>query len=279
MSTATVNPTTTTTASRKAMTDGSKWAAPTSAPVIDFGPRQSFLRLVRIELRKTVDTRSGRLLLGGIIAFSVLIIGWQLTHLPNGQLQFGDVLDAAIVPVDLILPVVGILAMTSEWTQRTALTTFTLSPRRIPVLFAKLAAAMSIATVMVGVVVALAFAGTALGGDIGGRGASYDLALRFIGGAAIADGLNLLMAAGFGLVAMQTVAGLLVYYVAPTAWAFGATSLLHDNASWLDIFTTFDNLSRFDLSGHVPETITSIGFWIVLPVTIGLTLANRREVK
>ena len=56
-------------------------------------------------------------------------------------MQFADVLDLALAPVDMILPAIGILAMTSEWTQRTALTTFTLSPRRIPVLFAKLLAA------------------------------------------------------------------------------------------------------------------------------------------
>jgi hypothetical protein len=277
MSTATVNPTTT--SSRNGLSAGNQSAAQTNAPVIDFGPRQSFLRLVRIELRKTVDTRSGRLLLAGIVALSLLILGWQLTHLTAGPLAFGDVLDAAIVPVDLILPVVGILAMTSEWTQRTALTTFTLSPRRIPVLAAKLVAALTIATVMVAVVVALAFAATALGGLLGGDGATYHSALRDIGGTAIADGLNLLMAAGFGLVTMQTAAGVLGYYVAPTAWALGATELLHGNAKWLDIFTTFDNLSRFDVSGHVLQTVTSIGFWIVLPVTVGLVLANRREVK
>jgi hypothetical protein len=277
MSTATVNPTSTT--SRGALSADRQPAAQTNAPVIDFGPRQSFLRLVRIELRKTVDTRSGRLLLGGIIALSVLILGWQLTHLPAGPLAFAKVLDVAIVPIDLILPVVGILAMTSEWTQRTALTTFTLSPRRIPVLVAKLFAALSVAAVMVAAVVLLAFAATAIGGAIGGDGATYHDALSNIGGDAIADGLNLLMAAGFGLVTMQTAAGVLGYYVAPTAWALGATQLLHGNAKWLDIFTTFDNLSRFDVSGHLPQTITSIGFWIVLPVTVGLILANRREVK
>ncbi len=68
-------------------------------------------------------------------------------------MAFTDVLDLALVPVDLILPVVGIMAMTSEWTQRTALTTFTLSPRRIPVLFAKLVAAIALATAVVAVVV------------------------------------------------------------------------------------------------------------------------------
>lgn len=273
MSTATINPVT------SDMTEVSTLKTETSYPAIDFGPRQKFLTLVRIELRKMVDTRSGRWLLIAILALSAFALGWMLTHLEPGTLHFADVLDLALVPVDIILPVIGIMAMTSEWTQRTALTTFTLSPRRIPVLFAKLVAAISLAMGTVAVVVGMAFAATALGGVIGGDGASYDHALRAIGGAAITDGLNVVMAAGFGLVATVTAVGVLVFYVAPTAWALVGPGLLHDNSKWLDIFNTFDNLSLFDLSGHVPQTMTSMAFWIVLPVTVGLVLANRREVK
>ena len=55
---------------------------------IDFGPRQSFLRLVRIELRKMVDTRSGRWLLIGIVALSVAGLTWGLTHLDPGPVAF-----------------------------------------------------------------------------------------------------------------------------------------------------------------------------------------------
>ncbi len=87
------------------------------------------------------------------------------------------------------------------------------------------------------------------------------------------------MAAGIGLVASVTAVGVLVYYVAPTAWALVGPGLLHGNSRWLDIFATFDNLSSFHLSGHVAQALTSVGFWIVLPVTVGLVMANRREVK
>lgn len=250
-----------------------------SYPAIDFGPRQKFLSLVRIELRKMVDTRSGRWLLIAILALSATALGWGLTHLPSGTLRFDEVLDLALVPVDIILPVIGIMAMTSEWTQRTALTTFTMSPRRIPVLLAKLVAAIALAMATVAVVVGFAFAATAIGGVIGDHGTSYDNALRAISGSAIADGLNVLMAAGIGLVATVTAVGVLAYYVAPTAWALVGPGLLHSNSRWLDIFQTFDNVSTYHLSGHVPQTITSMAFWIVLPVTAGLFLANRREVK
>jgi hypothetical protein len=246
---------------------------------IDFGPKQSFVRLVRVELRKMVDTRSGRWLLIAILALSAAALTWMLTHLDPGSVAFTDVLDTALVPVDVILPVVGIMAMTSEWTQRSALTTFTLSPRRIPVLFAKLVAAVTLAAAVVTVVVGFAFAATALGGVISGDGATYGHALRNIAGSGITDMINVVMAAGFGLVAAVTAAGVLAYYVAPTAWALVAPGLLHANSRWLDIFDTFDNLSSFHLAGHVPQALTSVGFWIVLPVAVGLFIANRREVK
>jgi hypothetical protein len=262
------------------------WAAPVPNPPVerrpadvDFGRRPAFPALARVELRKMVDTRSGRWLLAAILGLSAVALGWRLTHLGAGPLDFAAVLDDMLVPVDMILPVIGIMAMTSEWTQRTALTTFTMSPRRVRVVAAKVVAAVVLTLATVAVVVGLALAGTALGGTIGGHGSTYDDILRTIGGAALADGLNVLMAAGIGLVAVVTAVGVLVFYVAPTTWALAGPALLGHGSRWLDVFQTFDNLSRFDVSGHLPQTVTSLGVWVVLPLVVGLALTNRREVK
>src|SRR5262249_39655952 len=48
-----------------------------------------------------------------------------------------DVLSVGVQPAGVLLPIVGILLVTSEWSQRTALLTFTLVPARLPVLAAK----------------------------------------------------------------------------------------------------------------------------------------------
>jgi hypothetical protein len=246
---------------------------------IDFGPRQSFEKLLRVELRKMIDTRSGRWLVAAILGLAVITLGWRLTHLDSQPVDFATLLDQMLMPVDIILPVLGIMAMTSEWTQRTALTTFTLTPRRLPVLAAKLTAAIALALSLVAAVAVLALAGTALGGAIGGHGSGYDHLLRQLGGSALADVLNIVMAAGIGLVAMVTAVGVLIFYVLPTAWALVGPALLHDNSAWLDVFQTFDRLSSFDLTGHVGPTVTSLAAWIVVPVVVGTFLANRREVK
>jgi ABC-2 type transport system permease protein len=56
---------------------------------------------------------------------------------------FGSYLSLTQIPVGVLLPVLGVLLVTSEWSQRTAMTTFALVPRRFRVLTAKpLAAAV-----------------------------------------------------------------------------------------------------------------------------------------
>ena len=72
----------------------------------------------------------------------------------------------------LILPVVGILAVTSEWSQRTGLVTFGLEPRRMRIAWAKLISAL-----LVGVAafaLALALAGIAHQAAITFRGIHAD---------------------------------------------------------------------------------------------------------
>ena len=60
----------------------------------------------------------------------------------------------------LLLPVIGVMAMTSEWTQRTALTTFTLSPRRVRVQLAKFVSAIVLSVVVLTATALLALAAT-----------------------------------------------------------------------------------------------------------------------
>ncbi|WP_406048927.1 ABC transporter permease [Kribbella sp. NBC_00889] len=240
---------------------------------------QSFLKLVGIELRKSVDTRSGKLLIGAILALAVIAIGWQLTHLPQGPATVDGFLSAASTSVMLLLPVIGVMAMTSEWTQRTALTTFTLSPRRVRVQIAKFVSAIIISIVVLTVTNLLALAGTALGGAVGGDGSSYAGLGGALAGAYLTSALNVVMAAAFGAVIAQTAVAILVYFIAPTAWSLAGPALFKDNANWLDVFGAFGRIADRDLHGMVPETLTSIAVWIVVPTIVGLWASSRREVK
>lgn len=240
---------------------------------------QSFLKLVAIELRKSVNTRSGRFLILGIIAVALAALTWQLTHLNDGKQAFEGYLGATSTGVMLLLPVIGVMAMTSEWTQRTALTTFTLSPRRIRVQLAKFASAIVLSAVVLSVTNVLALAGTAIGGSISGDGASYAGIGGALAGAYLTAALNVVMAAAFGALIAQTAVALLVFFIAPTAWGLAGPALFKDNADYLDVFGAFGRIAERDLHGMVPQTLTALTVWIVLPTIVGLWASSRREVK
>jgi ABC-type transport system involved in multi-copper enzyme maturation permease subunit len=240
---------------------------------------QSFLKLVAIELRKAVNTRSGRFLLAAILLLALVAIGWQLTHLPAGAAGFDGFLGAASSGVMLLLPVIGVMAMTSEWTQRTALTTFTLSPRRVRVQLAKFLSAIVLAIVAMTAVVLLALAGTALAGAVTDHTTSYDGMGGQLAGAYLTIMLSVVMGAAFGALIPQTAVAILVYFIAPTAWSLAGPALFKDNANWLDAWGAFGRIAERDLHGMLPETLTAIGVWIVLPTIVGLWASSRREVK
>jgi len=240
---------------------------------------QSFVKLVGIELRKSLDTRSGRVLIAAILALAVAALTWQLTHLPPGPAAFDGFLGAASTGVMLILPVIGVMAMTSEWTQRTALTTFTLSPRRVRVQLAKFVSAILLSAVVLTVTTLMALAATAIGGATHGDGATYAGIGGALAGAYLTTALNVVMAAAFGAVIAQTAVAILVFFIAPTAWSLAGPALFKDNAAWLDVFGAFGRIAERDLNGMVPETLTSVAIWIVLPTVVGLWASSRREVK
>ncbi|MCU1537455.1 MAG: hypothetical protein JWP82_1806 [Humibacillus sp.] len=240
-----------------------------------------FTRLVHVELRKMLDTRAGRWLLIGIAG--VIAVALTITFFDNGgQHSYGLYLQATTVPMALILPVVGILAVTSEWSQRTGLVTFGLEPRRARVGWAKTVAALLIG--VAAFATSLALAGLAHQGAVTFRGITPDWS---VGGLVLlgAGGYLLLgMAQGlaFGMLLKNTPAAIVLFYVLPTAWTIlGAmVSWLRDAAVWLDLNQTMQPLFEGSLTGaQWAHLATSVALWVVLPLTVGLWRLTRSEVK
>src|ERR687891_1917540 len=82
-------------------------------------------RLVRVELRKMADTRAGLWLLIGIAALVAVVSTVFMITADQPDRTFLKLIAAAAIPQMMLLPVLGILLVTSEWTQRTALVSFT----------------------------------------------------------------------------------------------------------------------------------------------------------
>jgi hypothetical protein len=258
---------------------GGRLPAPIAGPRPSSGT--SFGRLVHVELRKMLDTRAGRWLL---IALGVVIAG-ALTILfvqEGGDHPFGTYLQATAMPMALLLPVVGIMAVTSEWSQRTALVTFTLEARRTRVAWAKVAAAMLVGVVAVATAFVLGAAAHAAA--IAFRGATGDWSFTWTAllGAAGYVLLGLLTGLGFGMLLRNTPAAIVLYYVLPTAWSVLGSlwSRAADAGEWLDMNRTMEPLFTGSLTGEQWAQLgTSVGFWVVLPLAVGMWWITRAEVK
>jgi ABC-2 type transport system permease protein len=99
-------------------------------------------RLVRVELRKMADTRAGMWLLIGMCGLTALVMTIFLVTADQPDRTFMRLMGAAAIPLAALLPVLGILLVTSEWSQRTALVSFTLEPVRLRVASKMFAALM-----------------------------------------------------------------------------------------------------------------------------------------
>jgi len=87
-----------------------------------------FTRLLRAEWRKTTGTRAARWLLGATALTTVAGLAVPLAFSHNVAQTRASYLLWAGLGLSRLLPIVMMLAMTAEWSQRTALTTFTLVP-------------------------------------------------------------------------------------------------------------------------------------------------------
>ena len=134
-------------------------AAPIRVNTAGVHARPGLGRLVAVELRKMVDTRAGFWLQVAMVALTVVVVVVRLLVGDAAHHTFQSVLDVGLQPAAVLLPVLGILLVTSEWSQRTGLITFALVPVRSRVLGAKLIASLLLAVAMLAMSVAVVAAG------------------------------------------------------------------------------------------------------------------------
>jgi ABC-2 type transport system permease protein len=243
------------------------------------GARPSLFRLTGVELRKMVDTRAGFLLLLSIVLLTISVVVARPFIDGSDLLLRGFFVDASQV-AQTFLPIVGILLVTSEWSQRTALITFALVPQRARVLTAKLNAGVVLAAAAWVVILAIAAVGTAFaGGDE--HGATWSLPGWLIGQSALY--LAVLMLGGIGLgAALQSPApAIVLYFLLPLGFAaLGAIPALDGLARWLDGTQTLEPLVNERMgAADWAHAGTTLAVWMALPVLVGLWRITRSEVN
>ena len=238
------------------------------------------IRLSLVELRKLGDTRAGLWLLIVIglatAGTSAVILGFA----PAAEQTFAGFFAFGLVPSAVLLPILGILSMTGEWSQRTALTTFTLVPARGRVIAAKLAAAVLVGVATTAVTATLSAAANLLGAALGGDG-GWRIDGTLLGQALLMEVVFVLMGLGFGAVLLNSPLAIVAYLVVPNLWSVLGETIkgLHTAAGWLDMNATSAPMSEPDMTaGEYGRLAVSVLLWVVVPLAAGTVRVLRREV-
>lgn len=261
-------------------------ARPNDITTNGVSPRIRLTRIVGVELRKSFDTRSGLWLLASIGLAALVTTGAVIAWAPTDEFRYSQFTLAIGMPMSIILAIITVLSVTSEWSQRSGLTTFTLVPHRGRVMVAKAISACLVAVTASVVAFAVGALGNLAGSAMADITPVWDQDLADVGYFAL--GTISLMLVGFTLGALiRNSAGAVVAYmvyafVTPGLLAFLAFSQkwFRDLRPWIDPKYNQDALMKGGLSGEQWSHLAlTSAVWLVLPLVIAVVTLRRSEVK
>jgi ABC-2 type transport system permease protein len=237
--------------------------------------RPSLARLTVVELRKMTDTRAGFWLQVTVAALTAVAVALLAIFGDTADHRLREFFAVAIAPVAILLPVVGILLVSSEWSQRTAMLTFALVPDRRRVLAAKIGAGVALALLALTIALPVALIGTvAVGGEL-------TLPVWFVGQSAFHVVTAMITGIAFGAMLQSSAPAIVLYFVLPAVWsALGSIPFLEGPARWLDSSETLSPLTEELMSTTQWARVgTTLALWMLLPLLIGLWRLTREGVR
>ena len=265
-----------------------------TAIAVDRAPRARVLadpvplsRVTEVELRKMFDTRSGFWLMASIVISALIATIALIVFAPDDELTYASFGKAIAYPMLVILPMIALLSVTSEWSQRSGLTTFTLIPHRGKVITAKAVASMSIGVASMVLALAIGALGNLVGTAITGTPAVWDVSLAESSYIVLGNLLGLMSGFMLGVLIRNSPGAIVAYFV----YTFALTPLFillansqawfHDSRAWIDV--NFAQAPLFMFDGAVTgEQWANIGFtavfWLVIPFAVGLRQLLRSEI-
>jgi ABC-type transport system involved in multi-copper enzyme maturation permease subunit len=245
-----------------------------------------FTRVMWVELTKMFDTRSGFWLMMGIGISAVLATASVIVFAPAAEQTYDNFGAAIGIPMVILLPVIAILSVTSEWSQRSGLTTFTLLPHRGRVIWAKMLVSIAIGAVSMVLAFGIGAVGNLVGAAIAGVDPVWDISMDQALSIILANVLQLLI--GFMLgVLIRNSAGALVAYFVYNFVLSTLTMLLalsqewfRDLQPWVDFNFAQGALFKGNLTSEQWAQLGTAGAaWLVIPLAVGLVMVMRSEVK
>jgi hypothetical protein len=243
-------------------------------------------RVVAVELRKMFDTRAGFWLMASIVIAAVGATIAVILFAPNDELTYNSFAAAIGFPMTVILPMIAILAVTGEWSQRSGLTTFTLVPHRGRVIRAKAIAAVLVGAAAIPLAFAIGAVGNVLGTSIAGTDLVWNVSFTDAVYITLADILGLLVGFMLGVLIRNSAGAIVAYFVysllLPTVFALLAQSQewFSNLQPWVDFNFAQGFLYNNDMTPeHWANLAVAAGIWLVLPLAVGLAMVMRSEVK
>ncbi|MBA3523276.1 MAG: ABC transporter permease subunit [Geodermatophilaceae bacterium] len=244
-------------------------------------------RLVRVEIRKMFDTRAGLWLMISIGILALLATVGVILFANDDVKTYSTFAAAIGFPMGVVLPIIAILSVTSEWSQRTGLVTFALEPRRERVLLAKAIGVVLIAVVSIVIAALIGALGNVVGASLAGIDLTWDFGL--VDALLVLLGQILGLMLGFGLgVLIRSSAGAIVAYFVVTFVITSITSILAafqdwfaELQPWIDFnFATTPLFSGDGVTGEQwAQLAVSGSIWLVLPLAIGTWRIMKAEIK
>ena len=243
-------------------------------------------RVVRVELRKMFNTRSGFWLMASIVITALATMVGTVLFAPEEDLTYYTFSEAIGFPMTVILPIIAVLSITGEWSQRTGLTTFTLVPHRNRVILAKVIASVTVGVAAMLVALVIGVAGNLVGTSIAGTDLVWDVSLAHGLTIVLGSLLSLLTGTMLGILFRSSAVALVAYFVyalvLPNLFGLLASrqEWFRDVQPWVDL--NYAQAALFDGSitgqqwAHLAVAVTT---WLVLPALVGLRLVMKSEVK
>ncbi|MEQ4206916.1 hypothetical protein [Actinopolymorpha sp. B9G3] len=238
-----------------------------------------FPRLLSVETRKLFDTRAGMVMTGILILVSLgAIVGRGLVTGPHWHTLVGT----AGIGFGTLLPVLGILTVTNEWSHGTTLTTFALEPRRARVLAAKCLPPLILAVAASAFAMLVAVPVTAVIGRVQDVPATWEVAPGALLAWTASNVLVVAMGLALGMLLLNAPAAIVICLSTTVLWSvvsrLGAAG--EALAGWLDLNTNAASLMSGDMTGDdAARLATSMLCWIAVPTAIGVVRTVRREVS
>ncbi|WAB83596.1 ABC transporter permease [Microcella daejeonensis] len=239
-----------------------------------------FMRLAAVELRKQLDTRAGTWLLVAIALISGALIALSVVTSERGTLTWTSLVSSASVGQLTLLPLIGVMAATSEWSARTALTTFTLEPRRLRVTMAKVFSASGLGVLVSLVTIAMSALLNVVAILAFDADDSWSVDLAVVAGVALTVVLLVMQGVAFGLAFLSTPIAIVAYLALPSVWSILSLTIeaIREPAEWLDLNSMLATLSMGEMTADSwPKLLVALAVWIGIPMGIGLWRTARRE--